>query len=511
MKYDLIIDSRPSEVVIALLRDGLLIELHKEKHDNNFSVGDIYLGKVRKTVPGLNASFVNVGYEKDGFLHYLDLGPQFNSIKNFTRKAIDKKLNTASLKNFKKEKNLEKDGKINDALKGGDLVLTQISKEPISTKGPRLTTEISLAGRYMVLMPFSDRVSISQKIEDPEEKARLKKLIRSIKPHGFGVIIRTVATGKKVAELDRDLKNLYKKWQIVSKNLKDAQPNTKILGELNRSAAILRDLLSAKFDNIHVNSAEVQEELKEYLARISPVQEKIVKLHKNDTPIFQEHNVTKQVKGAFGKNVTMKKGTYLVIEHTEALHVIDVNSGKKVDAKKDQEANALAVNLEAAHEVARQLRLRDMGGIIVVDFIDMKQEKNRKLLTDTMKEAMSTDKAKHHVLPPTRFGLIQITRQRVRPEMAIDTQENCPMCSGNGKIDSSLLLIDQIETKIHNLTETHKENIHISTHPFVASYINKKEGWFSASISKEWATKFGRKIIITGDERLHLLQYTVVK
>ena len=511
MKYDLIIDSRPSEVVIALLRDGLLIELHKEKHDNNFSVGDIYLGKVRKTVPGLNASFVNVGYEKDGFLHYLDLGPQFNSIKNFTRKAIDKKLNTASLKNFKKEKNLEKDGKINDALKGGDLVLTQISKEPISTKGPRLTTEISLAGRYMVLMPFSDRVSISQKIEDPEEKARLKKLIRSIKPHGFGVIIRTVATGKKVAELDRDLKNLYKKWQIVSKNLKDAQPNTKILGELNRSAAILRDLLSAKFDNIHVNSAEVQEELKEYLARISPEQEKIVKLHKNDIPIFQEHNVTKQVKGAFGKNVTMKKGTYLVIEHTEALHVIDVNSGKKVDAKKDQEANALAVNLEAAHEVARQLRLRDMGGIIVVDFIDLKQEKNRKLLTDTMKEAMSTDKAKHHVLPPTRFGLIQITRQRVRPEMAIDTQENCPMCSGNGKIDSSLLLIDQIETKIHNLTETHKENIHISTHPFVASYINKKEGWFSASISKEWATKFGRKIIITGDERLHLLQYTVVK
>jgi len=511
MKYDLIIDSRPSEVVIALLRDGLLIELHKEKHDNNFSVGDIYLGKVRKTVPGLNASFVNVGYEKDGFLHYLDLGPQFNSIKNFTRKAIDKKLNTASLKNFKKEKNLEKDGKINDALKGGDLILTQISKEPISTKGPRLTTEISLAGRYMVLLPFSDRVSISQKIENQEEKARLKKLIRSIKPHGFGVIIRTVATGKKVAELDSDLKNLYKKWQIISKKLKDAQPNTRILGELNRSSAILRDLLSAKFNSIHVNNTEVQDELKEYLARISPEQEKIVKLHKKGTPIFQEFNVTKQIKGAFGKNVTMKKGIYLVIEHTEALHVIDVNSGKKVDAKKDQEANALAVNLEAAEEVARQLRLRDMGGIIVVDFIDMKQEKNRKLLTEKMKEAMSTDKAKHNILPPTRFGLIQITRQRVRPEMTIDTQENCPMCSGNGKIDSSLLLIDQIETKLHNLTETRKGDIQISTHPFVASYINKKEGWFSSSISKQWSNKFGRKILITADDRLHLLQYSVIK
>ena len=208
MKYDLIIESRPSEVVIALLRNGLLIELHKEKHDNNFSVGDIYLGRVRKTIPGLNAAFVNVGHEKDGFLHYLDLGPQFNSFKNFTRRAIDKKLNTASLKNFKKEKNLEKEGKINDSLKGGELILTQISKEAISSKGPRLTTEISVAGRYMVLLPFSDKVSVSQKIEKKEEKVRLKKLIRSIKPHGFGVIIRTVATGKKVAELDRDLKNL---------------------------------------------------------------------------------------------------------------------------------------------------------------------------------------------------------------------------------------------------------------------------------------------------------------
>ena len=511
MKYDLIIDSRPSEVVIALLRDGLLIELHKEKHDNNYSVGDIYLGKVRKTAPGLNASFVNIGYEKDGFLHYLDLGPQFNSLKNFTRKAIDKKLNTASLKNFKKEKNLEKEGKINDALKGGDLILTQISKESISTKGPRLTTEISLAGRYMVLLPFSDKVSISQKIENAEDKVRLKNLIRSIKPPGFGVIVRTVATGKKVAELDRDLKNLYKKWQIVSKKLQGAQPNTKILGELNRSSAILRDLLSAKFNNIHVNSAEVKEELKEYLVGISPEQEKIVKLHKKDTPIFQEFNVTKQIKGAFGKTVTMKKGIYLVIEHTEALHVIDVNSGKKVDGKKDQEANALDVNLEAAEEVARQLRLRDMGGIIVVDFIDLKQEKNRKLLTEKMKEAMSTDKAKHHILSPTKFGLIQITRQRVRPEMTIDTQENCPMCSGDGKIDSSLLLIDQIETKLHNLTETHKGDIQISTHPFVESYINKKEGWFSSSISKQWATKFGRRITITADDRLHLLQYSVVK
>ena len=511
MKYDLIIDSRPSEVVIVLLRDGLLIELHKEKHDNNFSAGDIYLGRVRKTNPGLNASFVSVGYEKDGFLHYLDLGPQFNSFKKFTQQAIQTKLNTASLKNFKKEASLKKEGEINEALKGGDLILAQISKEPISTKGPRLTTEISIAGRYMILIPFSDKVSISQKIENHNEQKRLKQLIRSIKPPGFGVIIRTVAKGKKVAELDKDLKNLYKKWQGIYKKLKNAKANDRIHGELNKASVILRDLLNSEFNSIYVNNPELQRELKEYLSRIAPEKEKIVKLHKKKTPLFQEFNVTKQIKGAFGKNVTMKKGTYLVIEHTEALHVIDVNSGKKVDANKDQEENALAVNLEAASEVARQLRLRDMGGIIVVDFIDMKHEKNRALLTDKLKEEMSSDKAKHNVLPPTKFGLVQITRQRVRPEMHIDTQENCPMCSGDGKIDSSLLLIDQIETKIHNLIKSHQGLIHIATHPFVASYINKNEGWFSPSIAKTWGKKFNRKIIISEDERLHLLEYTVKK
>ena len=509
MKYDLIIDSRPSEVVIALLRDGLLIELHKEKHDNNFSVGDIYLGKVRKTAPGLNASFVNIGYEKDGFLHYLDLGPQFKSFKKFTRKSIDKKLNTASLKNFKAEKAIKKDGAIAETLKSGDHLLLQISKEPISTKGPRLTTELSLAGRYMVLTPFSDKVSVSQKIEKSEEKARLKQLIRSIKPHGFGVIIRTVATGKKVAELDQDLKNLYKKWQVISKKLKNTKAPIKILGELNRSSTILRDLLDAKFNNIVVNNKELGQELKDYLAKISPEQEKIVQLHKGETPVFQKYNITKQIKGAFGKNVTIKNGTYLVIEHTEALHVIDVNSGKKVDAKKNQEENALEVNIEAAKEIARQLRLRDMGGIIVVDFIDLKFEKNRKLLFECLKKAMSNDKAKHNILPPTKFGLIQITRQRVRPALTIDTLEKCPMCDGGGKIDSSLLLIDQIESKIANLKVIKSNKIQIATHPFVASYINK--GWLFSSIRHEWERKFKKTIRVVGDDRLHLLQYSIVK
>ena len=508
MKFELIIDSRPSEVVIALLRDKHLIELHKENNNNSYSVGDIYLGKVKKVVPGLNAAFVNVGHEKDGFLHYLDLGPNVNSYKKFTDKAIRKKSNTASLKNFKKEREIDKTGQITDVLKSGDRILVQVSKEAISSKGPRLTTEISIAGRNMVLLPFSNKISLSNKIKSQEEKVRLKRLLQSIKPEGFGVIVRTVAKGKKVIELDANLKILYKKWQSVFKELKNAEAPQMILKELNRSTAILRDILNEGFNSIHVNDKDLHLELKDYLTSISPDQEKILKLYKSKIPILQKFDVTKQIKSAFGKTVNMKKGTYLVIEHTEAMHVIDVNSGKKVDAKKDQEENALAVNLSAAEEVARQLRLRDMGGIIVVDFIDMYNAKNRKLLFEKMREEMKDDKAKHHILPPSKFGLVQITRQRVRPEMNIDTRENCPMCVGNGKIDSSLLLIETIENKIKNLIEkSDNGKINISTHPFIASHINKG----IISQGTKWCFKYRRMIKVTPDDRLHLLQYSIVK
>ena len=508
MNFELIIDSRPSEVVIALLRDKRLIELHKESNNNTYSVGDIYLGKVRKLVPGLNAAFVNVGHEKDGFLHYQDLGPNVNSYKKFTEKVISKKSNTASLKNFKKEKEIERSGIITDVLKSGDQILVQVSKEPISSKGPRLTTEISIAGRDLILLPFSKKISLSNKIKSQQEKVRLKRLLKSIKPEGFGVIVRTVAKGKKVIGLDSNLKTLYKRWQSVFKELKNAQAPHMILKELNRSTAILRDILNARFNSIHVNDKELYLELKDYLMSISPEQEKILKLYKSKNPILQNFDVTKKIKSAFGKTVNMKNGIYLVIEHTEAMHVIDVNSGKKVDAKKDQEENSLLVNLAAAEEVARQLRLRDMGGIIVVDFIDMYNAKNRKLLFEKMREHMKDDKAKHNILPPSKFGLIQITRQRVRPEMNIDTKENCPMCVGNGKIDSSLLLIDTIEHKIKNLIEkSDNGKIRISTHPFIASHINK--GILSKGM--KWSFKFKRIIKIIPDDRLHLLQYSIVK
>ena len=503
MKFEILVDSRPSEIVIALLKDKQLTELHKEPLENKFSVGDIYLGTVKKIVPGLNAAFVDVGFEKDGFLHYLDLGPKYKTFNQFLQKNIAKKLNTASLKNFKVLEELEKDGKINETLQSGNRILVQVAKEPISTKGPRLTTELTIAGRYMVLVPFSDKVSVSQKIQSNEEKKRLKRLVMSIKPPGFGVIIRTVANGKMVAELDADLKFLYKKWQLLYKQIKVANAPVKVHGELGRSTSLLRDLLSDDFVNILVNNEKLHSEIKDYIGTISPEQEDIVKLYTGKVPLFQKFQIEKQIKSSFGKSVTMRKSTYLVIEHTEAMHVIDVNSGKRVDSKKDQEDNALEVNLISAEEVARQLRLRDMGGIIVVDFIDMYVAANRKKLYDALVEFMKDDKAKHHILPPSRFGLIEITRQRVRPVLNIETKEGCVVCNGTGKTEASILLIDEIGQHISKASEKSNYLI-LKAHPFIVSYI--KQGWLNSQ-RRQWAKEFGCKLVVEEDTTYHMLQY----
>ena len=503
MKFEILVDSRPSEIVIALLKDKQLTELHKEPLENKFSVGDIFLGTVKKIVPGLNAAFVDVGFEKDGFLHYLDLGPKYKTFNQFLQKNIAKKLNTASLKNFKVLEELEKDGKINETLQSGNKILVQVAKEPISTKGPRLTTELTIAGRYMVLVPFSDKVSVSQKIQSNEEKKRLKRLVMSIKPPGFGVIIRTVANGKMVAELDADLKFLYKKWQLLYKQIKVANAPAKVHGELGRSTSLLRDLLSDDFVNILVNNEKLHSEIKDYIGTISPEQEDIVKLYTGKVPLFQKYQIEKQIKSSFGKSVTMRKSTYLVIEHTEAMHVIDVNSGKRVDSKKDQEDNALEVNLISAEEVARQLRLRDMGGIIVVDFIDMYVAANRKKLYDALVEFMKDDKAKHHILPPSRFGLIEITRQRVRPVLNIETKEGCVVCNGTGKTEASILLIDEIGQHISKASEKSNYLI-LKAHPFIVSYI--KQGWLNSQ-RRQWAKEFGCKLVVEEDTTYHMLQY----
>jgi len=488
---ELVIDVTPSEIAIALLENKQLVELNKEKRNLQFAVGDIYLAKVKRIMPGLNAAFVDVGYDKDAFLHYLDLGPQFRTLNKFVKSSLARKGKAPALPRIKIEPDIDKNGKITDVLKSGQLVLVQIAKEPISTKGPRLSSEISIAGRNLVLIPFSDKVSISQKIESPEEKKRLKRLVESIKPKNYGVIVRTVAEGKKVAVLDTELRGLVKKWEIAFEKITHGAVPRLVISELNRTSAVLRDVLNGSFNNVFVNEDTIYRQLKDYIHTIAPEKDKIVKLFEGDQPIFDQYGVDKQIKSSFGKTVSFKSGAYLIIEHTEALHVIDVNSGNRSKLGEDQESNALEVNLAAANEIARQLRLRDMGGIIVVDFIDMHTAENKQRVFEKMKEAMSADRTKHNILPLSKFGLMQITRQRVRPELNIEIMEKCPTCKGTGEITPSILLVDDIENHLTFLIkEANYKNLILKVHPYVAAFINK--GLFSKRF--KWFLKFKKSI-----------------
>ena len=505
MSKELIIDVKTSEIVIALLENNRLLELNNEKLNSQFSVGDIYLGKVKKIMPGLNAAFIDVGYKKNGFLHYLDMGPQFESLNKYLHQCLSKKGNNVPFQNFKPELDISKDGTITDTLTVGQYIIVQIAKEPISTKGPRLSAEISIADRNIVLIPFSKKVSISQKLKSDEERNRLKQLVRSIIPKNFGAIIRTVAEGKKVADLDKELKGIVSRWESAFDNIKSANPPKLILGEVNRTTAILRDILNPSFNKIMVNDEAAFTQLKEYTREISPDKEKIVSLYNDPTPIFDSYGVEKQIKALFGRTVVLKKGAYLVIEHTEALHVIDVNSGNRTKSDKSQEMNALEVNIASAQEIARQLKLRDMGGIIVVDFIDLHEAENRGTLYEKMKEFMHGDRAKYHILPLSKFGLMQITRQRVRPEMNIKTKESCPTCKGTGEVAATILLDEEIKSKLSYLVDkTNTKNVTLKVHTYLHSHLTK--GFFS-NIKKKWAKEFNIKLNIMPMVSYYLLEY----
>lgn len=506
MKSELVVDVNREEVSIALLEDSRLVSLQKESRNIAYAVGDLYLAKVKKIMPGLNAAFVDVGYEKDAFLHYLDLGPQFNTYAAFIKSVLDDKRKLPVLSKQKTEPDIPKQGSIADVVKAGDQLLVQIAKEPISSKGPRLTTEISFTGRFMVLMPFGDKISISQKIKSTEEKIRLRQLISSIKPKGFSVIVRTSAENKRVAELNNEMRTLLKSWEDALLKMQRAKAPALVYQEDSRILSMIRDLFSPNFENIFVNDKESFEQIRKYVTLISPEKRDIVKLYDKDIPIFDHYAITRQIKSSFGKTVSFRSGAYIIIESTEALHVIDVNSGNRSKASPDQESNALDVNLAAADEIARQLRLRDMGGIIVVDFIDMAKQEHRQALYDHMKEVMANDRARHNILPLSKFGLMQITRQRVRPALDIVTAETCPSCFGKGEVQSSILFTDKLEEKIEYLVENLKvKKFVMYIHPYVEAYI--KKGIFS--IYSKWRRKYGRGVKVVADESLAYLQYKV--
>ncbi len=507
MSSDLIIDVSSSEIVIALLENKRLVEFSREKTGAKFAVGDIYLGKVKKIMPSLNAAFIDVGYEKDAFLHYLDLGPQFETLNKFLRLVTTKGSNLTSIKRIQSEPDIDKEGKIGDLLKVGQKILVQIAKEPISSKGPRLTSEISIAGRNMVLMPFNDKISVSQKIRTNEEKLRLKKLVSSIRPHKFGVIVRTAAEEKKVAELDAELSLLVERWESVFQKVRRLSAPALVMGEIDRASSLLRDIYHTNFSSIVVNDATVAEEVSDYLASIDPEKRKLVKFYRSRAPIFVHYGIDKQIKSAFGKTVSFRNGAYLIVEHTEAFHVIDVNSGNRGKVGLDQENSALEVNLAACEEIARQLRLRDMGGIIVIDFIDMHQAANRQKVYDYMKTIMESDRTKHNILPLSKFCLMQITRQRVRPEEHIETAEHCPVCKGSGKVTPTILFADELHQKVNYIfKDLNKSKLALRVHPFVAAYLTK--GF--PSLRFKWFMRYLKWVKIQSDPTISYLEYHIL-
>lgn len=505
MTSEVIIDVQPKDISIALLEDKELVEYQQEQRTVSFSVGNIYVAKVKKIMPGLNACFVDVGAERVAFLHYLDLGNQFHSYEKYLKQVTSDRKKLYPIQKASIQPALKKDGSIANTLTVGQEILVQITKEPINTKGPRLTCELSFAGRYLVLIPFENGISVSTKIKRGEERSRLKQLIQSIKPKNFGVIVRTVAEGKKAAELDAELKILMKRWEdTITKVQKTTERPQICFEEESRAVALLRDLFNPSYDGIYVNDSDIHDEIKNYLGLIAPEKKEIVKLYQGTVPIFDNFNVTKQLKSGFGKTVNYKHGAYLIIEHTEAMHVVDVNSGTRIKKENSQETNALETNLGAADELARQLRLRDMGGIIIVDFIDMKLPEDRQLLYERMCKNMQKDRARHNILPLSKFGLMQITRQRVRPAMSVNVEEVCPTCFGKGTIKSSLLFTDTLENKIDNLVNKigiRKFFLHV--HPYVAAYINK--GVFS--LKRQWQMKYGLGVHVVPSQKLAFLQY----
>ncbi|NNE26796.1 MAG: Rne/Rng family ribonuclease [Saprospiraceae bacterium] len=503
MEKELLVKSTPTNVEIALIEDKKLVELHTQKNDVQFSVGDIFLGYIKMLRPSLNAAFLDVGNRKDAFLHYTDLGPQINSVLKFTKFTLNRQNKGHLLEDFNLEADNDKNGKIDKVFAKNQPVMVQILKEPISTKGPRLTSEITLAGRFMVMTPFRNSVAVSKKIISSEERKRLKTLIESIKPKNFGFIIRTAAENKKVADLHEEINNLTQKWEAITNELRASKKPRKLLSEVDKTQSLLRDLLNESFNKVVIDNRELFSSAKSYLQNVAPEQAKIVSQYRGKRPIFDHFGIKKQIKSSFSKTPTMESGAYLVIEHTEAMHVIDVNSGPKKQ-NKDQETAALQVNVEAAHEIARQLRLRDIGGLIIIDFIDMRKKENKNILYAKMKESMKGDRAQHTILPLSKFGLMQITRQRVKPALEINTLEVCAACNGTGKMEAAELLPDEIERNLKFIIEQYpKMDISLHVHPFLYTYYKKGmmgQQW-------RWYSKYKKWIKLVSDDSFHVNQY----
>ena len=479
VKKQLLMNKSGDEIQVALVEEGRLAELVIERPDSLRSIGDIYLGRVHKVVEGLKAAFVDIGQKSDGFLHFSDVGTTTEDYRalieddddddengNGENEEDDKRQNSGQQGSAMKApgaENGQKNGNgrakgngadrrrqsytqmIAGKLKPNDSILVQVIKEPISNKGSRLTSDITIAGRFMVLLPFGGgQIAVSRRVVSRKERSRLKKLVRSMLPEGFGAIIRTVAELQEEELLKKDLEKLLVKWEQIEEKLKDAKPPQLIFKEDTIISSVLRDSLTTDVTELVANSQSIHKETLNYIRWAAPEMEKNVTLYQGKLPLFEGYGIAKDVESIFSRKVWLKSGGYIIIEHTEAMVVIDVNSGRYA-AKKEQEENSLKTNLEAAREIVRQLRLRDIGGIIVVDFIDMLDPKNSKKVYDSMKNELRHDRAKSNILPMSDFGLMQITRERIRPSLMQRMGDQCPACGGSGVVQARCTTINQVE------------------------------------------------------------------
>lgn len=503
MKKVILINSIAEDIRIAITEDGKLAEFFLDTPDKERNVGDIYLGKVGKVIPGIRAAFIDLGFQQDAFLHFSDIG---NTLDDYSAIIGD----DSDIEEDEEEEDSQtsfisqKDSyhKLPNLERGQDIVV-QITKEPVGNKGFRVTSKVSIPGRYLVLIPFEKKIGLSKKIYNPKEKRRLRSIVKSTLPKGFGIIIRTVAAGQEDNLILDDLNTLIQTWNDIQSKLKTIKAPLILHKDVSTTSSVIRDLFKEDISKIIVDSKKIFKDIKLYVDETSPEFSSKLELYNGDQPLFDVYNIEKQIEESIQRKVWLKNGGYIIIEPTEAMTVVDVNSGKYA-RHRDQEINSLNTNLESAKEIVRQIRLRDIGGIIVIDFIDLYDEKNRRRLFEDIKREFKNDRAKSTILPVSEFGLVEITRQRIRQNIIHTVSDFCPMCNGSGHIQSKSTFLNRIERWITRYKGGNNGmSLTLTVNPYIRHYLS--EGFISKFTQLRF--KYFLFIKLEEDDKLSLNEF----
>ncbi|HOT96974.1 MAG TPA: Rne/Rng family ribonuclease [bacterium] len=499
MKKDIIINIGIGESRVAILEDGHLAELYLEKPENERMVGDIYYGKVAKVIKGMQAAFVNIGLNQDAFLHFSDVS---DNLTAFNQLFPQEEARNRGGQTSQRQRHRSRD--FNEPqLRQGQPILVQVTKEPISSKGARVTTEISLPGRFLVLIPYNDMIGVSRKITNRRERARLKQIGRAIKPEGFGLVIRTVSENRDEAALRADLEDLVRMWETLTDKVRKNTPPLLVHKDMDVLSSVIRDLFTNDVSLLAVDNKKMHKQIVKYVRDVAPALVDRTELYTGRVPIFDKYGIETEITRSLSRKVWLKSGGYIFFDHTEALAAIDVNSGRFI-GKKDHDANSLRINLEAAREIARQLRLRDIGGIIIIDFIDMVEEKNRKRLQEEFLRELELDRAQVNVAPISQFGIIEMTRERIRPALLFTLSDPCPACLGTGRVLSKTTTMARIERWLMRYrAEKGDRSLQLVVNPELAAYLSS--GYRSQILRLSW--KYWTRIKLIGDENVAMDEF----